>query len=235
MLTATFGYSANYIGRITPSGQVTVFPVPTANANPFGIAASPSGLWFCESSANKIGLITLQGVISEFNVPTAASQPFRIAAGPDMSVYFTELATNKVTRLTPQGLFTEFIFPIAAASPRYVTQAPDGSMWFGTATSYLGRIRKHSQSMITNFMCSCCSFGLTAASPNCTGWRDVSRVVMVNAGIERCPHLWIFPSDANGFKSNVDNAACEHLFDCDKPHCEQSTANYSLRVSSSCH
>ena len=51
----------NSIGRITPSGQITEFPVPTNNSIPEGIAAGPDGnLWFTETSnvGNKIGRIT---------------------------------------------------------------------------------------------------------------------------------------------------------------------------------
>src|SRR5438132_88189 len=39
----------NKIGRITTSGHVTLFPVPTAAANAYFIAAGPDGnLWFTE-------------------------------------------------------------------------------------------------------------------------------------------------------------------------------------------
>jgi hypothetical protein len=54
---------ANKIGRITPSGTIDEFPVPTAKSLPFGITAGPDGnLWFTESKANKIGRITSASV-----------------------------------------------------------------------------------------------------------------------------------------------------------------------------
>ena len=52
-------------------GQIlTEFPVPTANAFPYGIAAGPDGnLWFAEFNANRIGRITWAGVVTEFSSP----------------------------------------------------------------------------------------------------------------------------------------------------------------------
>jgi len=44
------------IGRITTSGTITEFPVPTSNGTPWGITAGPdSTIWFTEISSNKIG------------------------------------------------------------------------------------------------------------------------------------------------------------------------------------
>ena len=82
---------ANQIGRITPAGAVTEFPIPTAGSHPYGITAGPDGnLWFTEFNANKIGRITTAGVITEFPIPTAGSAAYGIAAGPDGNLWFTE-------------------------------------------------------------------------------------------------------------------------------------------------
>ena len=74
---------ANKIGRITPSGRITEFPIPTASSGPDGITAGPDGnLWFTEGAANKIGRITPTGAITEFPIPTAESAPVRDHGGP---------------------------------------------------------------------------------------------------------------------------------------------------------
>src|SRR6516225_10961637 len=50
---------SNAIGRITPSGQITEFKIPTPGGNPFGITVGPAGnLWFTENFGDKIGRIT---------------------------------------------------------------------------------------------------------------------------------------------------------------------------------
>ena len=56
---------ANDIVRVTPSGQMTHFPLPTANAEPFAVATGSDGnVWFAEAQA--IGRITPTGTITEF-------------------------------------------------------------------------------------------------------------------------------------------------------------------------
>jgi virginiamycin B lyase len=47
---------ASKIGRITTSGSISEFVIPTASSGPFGITAGPDGNhWFTEELANKIG------------------------------------------------------------------------------------------------------------------------------------------------------------------------------------
>src|SRR4029077_15908696 len=41
--------ATNAVGRITPMGEVSEYPIPTANAEPSGITAGPDGnLWITE-------------------------------------------------------------------------------------------------------------------------------------------------------------------------------------------
>jgi peptidylprolyl isomerase len=55
----------NKIGRITPTGTITEFPVPTSKSGPLGISAGPDGnIWFTEINANKIGRINLAAITS---------------------------------------------------------------------------------------------------------------------------------------------------------------------------
>ena len=50
------GFDGNKIGRISPSGTITEFPLPTANSGPYGITAGPDGnLWFTEYMAIRSG------------------------------------------------------------------------------------------------------------------------------------------------------------------------------------
>ena len=65
--------NAGRIGRITTSGQVLEFRIPTANAGPLGIASGPDGrIWFTEQSANRIGRLDPgQGDLAA--VPTAST------------------------------------------------------------------------------------------------------------------------------------------------------------------
>ncbi len=66
----TYSFQAD-VGRITPSGMVTDFPIPTVNADSGGIAAGSDGaLWFCEFQGEKIGRITTSGSVTEYTAST---------------------------------------------------------------------------------------------------------------------------------------------------------------------
>jgi virginiamycin B lyase len=46
------------IDRVTLSGRITRYKIPTGGAGAYGIAAGPDGtMWFTERGANKIGRI----------------------------------------------------------------------------------------------------------------------------------------------------------------------------------
>ena len=68
------------MGRITPAGVITEYPIPTPNAFPRAIALGGDGnIWFGEFGGGKIGEITPQGMITEYPIPTrtAARGPGR--------------------------------------------------------------------------------------------------------------------------------------------------------------
>jgi streptogramin lyase len=135
--------NGNQIGRITPAGTVTKFPVPTPGSEPAGIGAGPDGnLWFTERLGTKIGRITPTGTITEFPVPTANSTPWGITGGPDGNVWFTELSADRIGRITPAGAITEFPLPAATrpATPRSITTGADGNLWFTEMDRGVGRI-----------------------------------------------------------------------------------------------
>ena len=118
------------VGRITPEGIITEFPVGTEGLV-LGITAGPDGaVWFTEVLANKIGRITMDGVIAEFSVPTVASRPTAITKGPDGAIWFTERASGKIGRITTDGQITEFRIPTPNARPGGITTGPDGTLWF---------------------------------------------------------------------------------------------------------
>ena len=68
-------FRANRIGRITTSGQITWFDVPTRSAGLMDIAAGPDGnLWFTEDSAAQIGRISTSGSVTEFRIPVGGGR-----------------------------------------------------------------------------------------------------------------------------------------------------------------
>ncbi len=122
----------NKVGKMTPTGAVTEFTLPTADSEPEQIIAGPDGaLWFIESGVDQIGRITTAGKISEFTVPSDGS-PQTLAAGPDGNVWFIDSGSNAIGKITPQGAVTEF--PASADGSVELSEGivtgSDGDVWF---------------------------------------------------------------------------------------------------------
>jgi streptogramin lyase len=124
------------IGRITPDGDIFLFPV-VPGINPVALAVGPDGnLWFTDAplgagvptGADKIGRFTLSGEITEFPLPAHAN-PQGITAGPDGNLWFVEIEGNAVGRITPTGEIKEFLLP-PASRPMDIVAGPDGKLWF---------------------------------------------------------------------------------------------------------
>jgi streptogramin lyase len=70
-------HGMNAVGKSTPAGAVTEFPLPTPNSQPQGIVAATDGrLWFAEFNNSAIGAITPSGRISEFPEGPSGAQTF---------------------------------------------------------------------------------------------------------------------------------------------------------------
>jgi streptogramin lyase len=151
--------NADKIGRITPSGGVTEFAIPTPGSSPLSIVVGSDGnLWFTEVNAFQIGRITTSGVVTEFHLPTTGFKPISITAGPDGALWFTEMNANnpttdlpssqppvfepttshpilggKIGRISTTGAITEFTILTGAdpnGTPNGITTGPDGNLWF---------------------------------------------------------------------------------------------------------
>ncbi len=128
-----------YIGRITPSGVVTEFPLAIGTD---GIISGPHGnLWFGDGT--NIAEMTTDGVIlHEYPVLSPAfSSPH---LGPDGDVWYSQPYENNVIgRMTPDGQATEIPLNIAdhVAGIADAVAGPDGNMWFeATGVPEIGRV-----------------------------------------------------------------------------------------------
>lgn len=125
------------VGRITPAGKITEFPLP-GTTDIEGIAAGPDGnLWFTAPGAGQIGRVTTKGVVKVFHIKTADPSPRGITAGPDGNVWFCEFYSNKIGRITPSGEITDFTIPQPQSSPWWITTGKDGDLWFTESGSAL--------------------------------------------------------------------------------------------------
>jgi streptogramin lyase len=93
-------WGGNKIGRITPAGVITEFPMAVASGAQ-GIVTGPDGnLWIAERGSSKIARVTTAGAITEFPVPLA-NVPFEITAGVDGNLWFASPNSHSGSRYVP--------------------------------------------------------------------------------------------------------------------------------------
>jgi virginiamycin B lyase len=127
---------ANAIGRVTPTGTVTHFPIAPTSSQPTELTVGPDGaIWYVQSNP-KIGRMTTSGMVSEFNISTTAAG---ITTGPDGNLWWSDFIGNQIAKMTTQGMINEFGGGIFY--PRLIIAGRDGNVWFADDTVVrLGRI-----------------------------------------------------------------------------------------------
>jgi len=119
----------NAIGRITPEGVITEFPLATPGSAPHIITLGPDGnMWFTETHAGKVGKITPSGRITEVSLSSRRSDPVGITAGPDGNLWFIEEGLGRVGRISPAGAITDFATG-ATGLFEIIRPGPDGNLW----------------------------------------------------------------------------------------------------------
>ena len=169
----------NAIGRITPLGVVTEFPIPTANASVYGITPwYNNSLLFTERNASKIGMITTSGVITEYPTVNANDFPSEITSsyfaangyvgrfnGTAVSSAFSTpqqpsgialtssgvvyAAENSTIGIDLSGADKQVALPSGSIAD-WIVAGPDGNMWFTEGqTGKIGRLQP--DSTVTEF------------------------------------------------------------------------------------
>jgi streptogramin lyase len=141
------------VGRITPDGTITEFPLPGPRSG-VAITAGPDGnVWFTEEGESpQIGRITPDGTVTEFPLAGLGFAELRgITAGPDGNLWFTatNFGADEIGRITPDGSVTQFAVPPgpgdhSPVTPDQITAGADGNLWF-TAGDLIGRVTTDGQ------------------------------------------------------------------------------------------
>ena len=133
--------SGNQILRITPSGEMTEFEVPTRGSSPTDVAVDQKGnVWFTEFRGNKIARF-FDGNFTEFEIPGTQSAALSgIAIAPDGSVWFGLLRQRAIGRLR-DGQIKIFQLPRPDARPYTLAADKFGNVWYADISGYVGMLK----------------------------------------------------------------------------------------------
>jgi virginiamycin B lyase len=158
------GYTDPSVERLTVTGTLTTFTLPSAVSSPAGIAAGPDGaMWFvnddASTGAGSIVRITASGNVTDYSY-LDSFLPKDITAGPDHAMWFVNgvvgtMPPVSIDRITTGGVVTRFFnVGFGALGSDYLgaggglVEGPDGALWFTdygspavpTETSIVGRM-----------------------------------------------------------------------------------------------
>ena len=160
---------ANAIARVTPSGAVKEFPIPTSSSRPIAIVPEPGGhaMWFSEEAGNKVARVDENGKITEFTVPNRQPNVSVILAGlafdGDKNLWVQQYVPHGAAHpgvdyviridksiltaqapVLPNSMVTFFQVPTAQTVMHRIILGPDGAMWFTEMMAdKVGRVATH--------------------------------------------------------------------------------------------
>jgi len=115
--------SGTEIGRITPAGVITEFPVGGASSAISGITTGHDGnLWFTEGDIGRIGQMSPAGVV--MNTYGGAVGPLGISPGADGNLWFADASASAIGRVATGIPQTRYVLvqdrftPILQTLPR---------------------------------------------------------------------------------------------------------------------
>jgi virginiamycin B lyase len=131
--------SANQLIRITPSGEITQYDLPTPGASPTDVAVdAKGGVWVIEFRGNKIAHFA-DGKFTEYALPEGKAAPSGIAVALDGSIWFGILRGGGLGRL--RGGKIDFV-PLPRENARPYTLAADakGDIWYADISGFVGMV-----------------------------------------------------------------------------------------------
>jgi virginiamycin B lyase len=132
------------VGRITPAGQITEFPVCDF-CFPNDIAQGPNGILYFTKSDTALGRVTTSGqVLSDVQMSGTFHGGSGITAHGD-DIWFTDFNSDSIGRYTVStGTFTQYFVPPGPEgdpNPLDVVVGPDGIVWFTPSfENFVGRL-----------------------------------------------------------------------------------------------
>lgn len=179
-------HHSNEIGRISPSGVYTGFPVPSPAGLMDGITIDSVRklVYVTETANNKIARLDMTtGAVTEITMPQPNSVPGDLVHTADGTIYLTEgyeggIGVSKIARLNPDTLqITEFTPTIPRNGADDLVLMPNGDLWYVEYAD--NRICKLSNGVFTE---------VVMPRPN---------VVPTNIGVDSHLKLWVTEQAGN--------------------------------------
>jgi hypothetical protein len=102
----------NKIGRITTSGTITEFPLPTPRSAPQGVTSGPDGaIWFTEFNAGKIGRLSIGSATCAPDAATLCLNNSRFRVTADWRKPDGTTGQGQAVPLTPDSGYFWFFNP----------------------------------------------------------------------------------------------------------------------------
>jgi virginiamycin B lyase len=136
--------TTNYIGKVTPAGEVSAYPLPDLGTGVSSVTLGPDGnIWYVRitglnNGTGKIGKITPGGVATEYETGTSIFPQTDVTLGPDGKVWFTDGANNILAEIDTSGNVSKYELP-ANTFPFSVATGSDNKIWFGNQLT-IGKI-----------------------------------------------------------------------------------------------
>ncbi|WP_456115199.1 Vgb family protein [Streptomyces broussonetiae] len=133
---------AGKAGRITTTGRITEFPLPSDSELPGGITAGPGGMWLTAAGSIAVERIGSTGRVTRFPLPGPGSGPSGITRGPDGGIRYAD-QSGRIGRVDAQGRVTAFPVPDGSTKvPFRLASGPDRAVWFtGLIGNSIGRVQ----------------------------------------------------------------------------------------------
>jgi len=122
-------------GYYSATGQVRIFPIPTANSDPTCLAVDSQGrMWFVESAVNQLGMFdTNQNSFQEIPLPVIDGKQViakQLTVDSDNNVWITDLPNNRVIKYYPQkNVFVPIALNGSKVYPNFIVNNND-KIWF---------------------------------------------------------------------------------------------------------
>jgi len=143
------------VARITPSGVVTLFPLPSSvNGTPIALATAADGALWLDTSLGSVARVTTAGTVTATYVTNVfQTATFQFAQGPDGAFWFPGGGGSdaaRIGRIDAAGNAAIFLIPKSAPvppsffapQPTGFVAGPDGNLWY-TRGSSVGRVQLH--------------------------------------------------------------------------------------------